>query len=189
MVDHIVNYTKIKHEADCPTPSSDPYWHKLHEIADNINMKYTPEEGIRPPEIWNDWRHKMTADELEKMELGYKFTADLTHVVKNPVPLQPAKTENIATYNTFLISPAQVYVFLKVLGRGYTFCDRFHVEQLWILTQHQQPGAMDEPDPVKRLKMFNVKLQIKGRVQILKSLNFAKGTILGQVEAQGRESH
>jgi len=48
---------------------------------------------------------------------------------------------------------------------------------------------MDEPDPVKRLKMFNVKLQIKGRVQILKSLNFAKGTILGQVEAQGRESH
>lgn len=117
------------------------------------------------------------------MELGYKFTADLTHVVKNPVPLQPAKTENTCYYHTFLISPAQTYTYLKVIGRGYTFCDRFHVEQLWVMTQHQQPGAMDEPDPVKRLKMFSVHLQIKGRVNILKSLNFAKGTILSQVDA------
>ena len=48
---------------------------------------------------------------------------------------------------------------------------------------------MEEPDPVRRLKMFSVKLDIKGRVTILKSLNFARGTILGQVEAQGRDAH
>ncbi len=76
----------------------------------------------------------MTADELEQMDLGFKFTAELTHVVKNPVPLQPAKTENIANYHTFLISPGETYTYLKVMGKGYTFCDRFHVEQLWILT-------------------------------------------------------
>jgi hypothetical protein len=52
-----------------------------------------------------------------------------------------------------------------------------------------QPGAMEEPDPARRLKMFSVKLQIKGRVTILKSLNFAKGTILAQVDAQARDAH
>lgn len=65
MLDHIVNFSKIRHEDGCPTPNSDPYWHKLHEIADNIDMKYTPAEGVRLPDIWNNWRHKMTADELE----------------------------------------------------------------------------------------------------------------------------
>ena len=77
----------------------------------------------------------MTAKELAQMELGYKFDMDLTHVVKNPVPLQPARTENMAHYNVFLISPGQVYMYLNVQGRGYTFCDRFEPEQLWILTQ------------------------------------------------------
>jgi len=48
---------------------------------------------------------------------------------------------------------------------------------------------MEEPDPVRRLKMFSVKLDIRGRVTILKSLFAAKGTILAQVEAQGKDAH
>jgi hypothetical protein len=40
----------------------------------------------------------MTASEFEQMELGFKFTADLTHVVKNPVPLQPKQTDTLVYY-------------------------------------------------------------------------------------------
>ena len=50
-------------------------------------------------------------------------------------------------------------------------------EQLIILTQIQAPGAMEEPDPIKRLFMFSVQIEIRGRITILKSLSLAKGTI------------
>ena len=123
------------------------------------------------------------------MDLGFKFSADLTHVVKDTIPLQPSKTQHVFNYHSFYVSPGQVYTYMRVIGKGFTFCDRFEPEQLWILTQHVQPGAMDEPDPARRLKMFSVKIQIKGRVTILKSLNFAKGTILSQVDSQAREAH
>jgi len=39
-------------------------------------------------------------------------------------------------------------------------CDRFEPEQFWTFTQVMQAGAMDEPDPARRLRMFSVKLNI-----------------------------
>jgi hypothetical protein len=57
VLDHIGSYATIKHESDCPTQTQQPYWYKLHEIADNVNMKYQPEEGPKLPDLWCDWRH------------------------------------------------------------------------------------------------------------------------------------
>lgn len=98
-------------------------------------MKYYPFDEVRLPSMWKDWRHKMTPEEFEKMDLSFEFCVDLTHNVDDPVPFQPSKTENLSHYKTFLVSPAQTYTHLRVAGRGYTFCDRFMPEQLIILTQ------------------------------------------------------
>lgn len=97
-------------------------------------MKYEPIEGIKMPELWKDWRHKTTAEEFEKFDLSFEFDADLTHVVTKPAPLQPARTDNLCHYTTYLVSPTQTYTFLRAEGRGYTFCDRFNCEQLICLT-------------------------------------------------------
>ena len=114
--------------------------------------------------MWKDWRHKMTPEEFEKMELSFEFCVDLTHNVNDPVPFQPSKTENLSHYKTYLVSPAQTYTHLRVAGRGYTFCDRVMPEQLIILTQIQAPGAMEEPDPIKRMYMFSVQCEVRGRI-------------------------
>jgi hypothetical protein len=47
---------------------------------------------------------------------------------------------------------------------------------------------MDEPDPVKRLYMFSVQIEVRGRITILKSLSLAKSTIISQNEIQQREN-
>ena len=57
------------------------------------------------------------------------------------------------------------------------------------MTQIQQPGAMDEPDLKKRLSMFSVHVEVRGRITILKTLSFAKGAIVSHVEAQAREGN
>ena len=41
---------------------------------------------------------------------------------------------------------------------------------------------MEERDLKKRLKMFSVNVEIKGRINIIKSLSIAKGAILSHVE-------
>jgi len=82
----------VKHEPDCPTRSADAYFHKMHEISDNINVKFNPAKAVPHPDPWNDWRHQWTAKDLEKMRLVTRFSADLTHVVKNPVVMQPSST-------------------------------------------------------------------------------------------------
>ena len=41
---------------------------------------------------------------------------------------------------------------------------------------------MEERDPKKRLKMFSVNVEIKGRINILKSLLMVKGQIISHVE-------
>jgi len=48
---------------------------------------------------------------------------------------------------------------------------------------------MDEPDPIKRMHKFSVKIEIKGRLKILKSLSLAEGVIVQQNEIQLREQY
>lgn len=125
VVDHFFNFQRVKHESDCPTHYADSYWHKLHEIAGNINAVYTPAEGPRLPDLWNDWRHQWTPLELEQMELGVRLQAEFTHIAKDPMPLQPSKISICNHYHTFLVSPVQSFTYLKVVGKNYTFSDRF----------------------------------------------------------------
>lgn len=187
VVDHILCFSPVKHEKDCPTPTYEPFWSKLNEQANNKNIKYYPYDEVKLPEPWKDWRSQVTPEELEKMDLSFEFCADLTHKFGDPVAFQPAKAESLQHYRTFLISPSLTYTHLRIAGRGYTFSDRFMPEQLIILTQIQAPGAMDEPDPIKRLFMFSVQIEIRGRIHIMKSLSLAKGTIRSQTEIQQRE--
>ena len=48
---------------------------------------------------------------------------------------------------------------------------------------------MEEPDPIKRMYMFSVKCEVRGRITILKSLSLAKGTIRQQNKIQMRETN
>ena len=88
-------------------------------------MKYDPIEGLKLPELWKDWKHQIKPEEFETFDLCYSFDTDLTNVVDHPVPLQPARTDNLCHYTTYLVSPAQTFTLLRAEGRGYTFCDRF----------------------------------------------------------------
>ena len=49
-------------------------------------MKYYPFDEVKLPELWRDWRHQMTPQEFEKMDLNFEFCVDLTHNVDDPVP-------------------------------------------------------------------------------------------------------
>lgn len=48
---------------------------------------------------------------------------------------------------------------------------------------------MDEIDAQKRLKKFSVRIEVKARVTVLKSLSLAKGAIMGHVEASAKEGN
>lgn len=104
----------MKHEPDCPTRSADAYFHKMHEISDNINVKFNPANAVPHPDPWNDWLHQWTAKDLEKMRLVTRFSADLTHVVKNPVVMQPSSTQNLCSYNVYYISPTLAHMYMNV---------------------------------------------------------------------------
>ena len=48
---------------------------------------------------------------------------------------------------------------------------------------------MEEPDPIKRMYMFSVQCEVRGRITILKSLSLAKSTIRQQNKIQMREGN
>lgn len=68
-------------------------------------------------------------------------------------------------------------------------CDRFNGEHLITLTQHIEPGALKEPDPLKRLMMFSVTIDIKARMHIIKSLFPITSAVLNQNEVQIRQAY
>lgn len=73
-------------------------------------------------------------------------------------------------------------------GRGYTFCDRFAAEFLYIMTQTVDPAIVNETDPQKILGMFTTKLEVRARMHIIKSLSLLKGKILAESEKSLHET-
>ena len=53
---------------------------------------------------------------------------------------------------------------------GHALSDKFNGEQLITVTQHVQPGAMLESNPLKRLEMFSVNVEVRARLHIMKTL-------------------
>lgn len=69
-------------------------------------------------------------------------------------------------------------VFIRSNGRGYTFCNRFHPEQVITLTQS---GTT--------LEDTKVRMEVKGRFNVLKSLMGFGGEILRNGEKQTKEGY
>lgn len=92
---------------------------------------------------------------------------DLEHGVLNPVPLQPAKTDEMAHYWYYVVSHEKVIVFMRSHGKGYTFCDRFHPEHYTVFTQ---TGSS--------LKDVAVQINARGRFKVNKSLYFAHNSVM-----------
>jgi hypothetical protein len=176
--DHIMMFTRVKHEQECPTPFCEPAWNSFHDRGQNFEIKYTPMYGPKIPDQWRNWRKQTTAKDFEQFPSSVEFDADIIHKAFDPIPLQPAQTENKCSYKTWFISPAKTVSIMVSVGRNYTFCDRFNPEQIITLTQTVKPGAMNEPDPAKRLAMFSTHIEIKGRIHVLKNLAFARSKIL-----------
>jgi len=112
----------------------------------------------------------MTTKELEIFPLYVAYEIDLIHVAKAPVPLQPKQSNNLNKFKTYFLSPRKVFTMLTSWGRGYTFCDRFNGEHLISITQTVDPAAMQEKDPIKRLKMFSVEIEVRARLHMLQSV-------------------
>jgi len=76
---------------------------------------------------------------------------------------------------------------VRTEGFEYTFCDRFCTEQIHYYTQNIKPGALQEPNPTKRLQMFSVTIKVEARIHIMKSLMLMKGAIYKENEKQARK--
>lgn len=50
VVDHLLQYSKVKHEKECPTQTHEPLWTQFHQAGNNIDMKYSLLDGISFPE-------------------------------------------------------------------------------------------------------------------------------------------
>lgn len=90
MVDEIIRHSPIKYlDGTAQQP-----WHKhFHEDAGNYNLKVM--KAAEWPEAWLDWNNKCT---LQDLPLRLDEEVDLEHVVKEPAPMQPGRTSELAEY-------------------------------------------------------------------------------------------
>ena len=138
------------------------------------------------PEHWNDWHQNVSYEQYKQMPFKLNTIIDLHHIVKEPVPMQPAETRNRCSTDVYFINPAKIVQFARTEGFDYIFCDRFCPEALQVWTQIVKPGAMEEKDPAKRLSMFSVKVQYKARIHVMKSLMLMSSMIHSENEKQGK---
>lgn len=59
----------------------------------------------------------------------------LENACKNPAPLQPAQTHNKVTNKLFFVSNEKFVCHMISEGRGFSFCDNFSPEILYVVTQ------------------------------------------------------
>ena len=149
-------------------------WHKhFHEDAGNFNLKVMKESTW--PAAWSDWNTKCKVADLP---LILEEEVDLEHVVKTPAPMQPGRTSELAEYRFYLVSNEKVIVFIRSNGRGYTFCNRFHPEQILIFTQ--SGSTMED---------VKVKFEARGRFNVLKSLMGFEGEIKRNGKSQTEQGY
>ena len=171
MFDHLCSYPdKIQCAEGSPLTEIDSLYFKWCEAASNINIVQNPTKYPRLPDLWYDWARAMTPRELKEFPLIAQHELDLEHVATNPVAMQPGKTAGVNKFKTYVISPRKVVTMLVNWGRDYPLCKRFNGEHIVYVTQHVEEGAMSEPDPVKRLGMFSVEVEVRARLHIMKSL-------------------
>ena len=121
--------------------------------------KATPADRSTMPECWYDWHNEVTPEVFEQqMPLKADIEVHFKHTEPNPVPMQPAQTEHKINYISYFINPGKVIIYQEVVNFNFMFADRFVSQCRIELMQKVEPGAMDEPDPVKRLSMFSVDL-------------------------------
>lgn len=88
-----------------------------------------------------------------------------------------------------MVSPEKAYIFLQSFGKGYTFADRMINEAMVELTQHVEAGFEDELDPKRKLAMITLEVKCSARCNVIKSMGFIKGTVVGRVETEMRRSY
>ena len=130
------------------------------------------------PDAWYDWHTPVRPEDyLRDTPFRTKITMDFTFINPNPPSFGPATTEHKVTYTSYFINPGKIILTGVCKGFDFTFAERFVVEERFELTQIVNHTAMDEPDPVKRLKMFNVHVKWHHRLHFIKSCSFLESII------------
>ena len=159
------------------------------ERQSNQIEKITPPNGVEMPGSWYDWHTEMPPEVFDnEIPLKTFLEINFKHIEPNPVPLQPPQTEHKISFSTYFISPGKIIIYWKIEGFNFMFSDRFVSECRIELTQNVQPGAMDEPDPAKRLSMFSVDLKWYFRLHFLKSIQFIQGVIEREAKKEAPKS-
>jgi len=89
----------------------------------------------------------------------------------------------------YMISPEKCVIFMQNFGKNFTFCDRFIAENMLEITQTVDPGFEEELDPRKKLDMIHLEVKCSARCNIVKSIGFLKGTVVGQCEKSMRQTY
>ena len=78
------------------------------------------------------------------------------------------------------MSPDVAIVYERSQGRDYLFADRFEIEFVSHIKQTVDPRITTETDPQRILSMFSTHIEVRGRMNILKSLALLKGRITAE---------
>ena len=177
--DHLCNSVDIKTDEQSKLSSQKSYWTEFRSTKQYAKpTKLTPENGIDMPDIWYDWHTPVQPEDYErKIPLKTQISINFTFLNPDPPSFGPATTDHLVSFTSYFINPGKIILSGVCKGFEYTFADRFEVEERFELTQVVKPGAMDEPDPVKRLKMFSVRLEWHHRLHFVKGCSFLEGII------------
>lgn len=80
------------------------------------------------PKEWTDWSQRPEPDQLP---LKRVTQLDLINVNKTPAPLQPARTEQLVTITSYMISNTHFICHMSCQGRNYRCADCFNTELLY----------------------------------------------------------
>lgn len=109
------------------------------------------------------------------MPLHHVFKVDMLNTPKEFGRFEPGETENLLTYNMYLVSNEHIVVHCVSQGRNYIFSDRCNTE---ILFEFKQSGSSQDT--------LTVNVSIKGRVVILKPIGPLKSIICAKAEVRMR---
>ena len=112
------------------------------------------------------------------MPLKSAYKLDVTNVPPNPAAMEPKQTKQLLHYQLYIVSPSLAILTHHNEGREYMFADRFRCETMYTFTQRVDPAIELESDPRRKLNMFTTRLEVKARVNILKSLSLMKGKVV-----------
>lgn len=78
--------------------------------------------------------------------------------------MQPKSTNNLLSFDTYLVGPDKVIILESSQGREFMYADRFHIEFIIEVSQTVDPRVEHEMEAAKIIEMFTTELKVRARI-------------------------